>query len=327
VGHGLPLALYQRVRSSQLQYLALRPGIFAGRIQSGRVCEGHGDLRPEHVCLEDPPVVFDCVEFSLAFRAADVASELAFLAMECEFLEAPELGAALIAGYNGKVELLRAGQQAEAAATRSRRRARRYLQLASFYASEFHRPKLLVMVGAAGTGKSTIASALAEAVGAELVRTDAVRHELAGRRQADAAYRQGIYADSVTDETYRELFRRAASLLASGIATVLDGTFRDIRQRDEARQIAKRYGVDVHFLYCRCPSQVARARIADRIARREGISDARPTLHDIQQQELDSATDLEPPTTIYLDTCQPVPLLIQQILHSLAPAPAAPVHE
>ncbi len=53
--------------------------------------EGHGDLRPEHVCLLDRPVVFDGVEFSLPLRCSDVISELAFLAMECDFLSAHSL--------------------------------------------------------------------------------------------------------------------------------------------------------------------------------------------------------------------------------------------
>lgn len=48
-----------------------------------RVVEGHGDLRPEHVCLLNPPVVIDCLEFNREFRLVDPADELAFLAMEC----------------------------------------------------------------------------------------------------------------------------------------------------------------------------------------------------------------------------------------------------
>jgi aminoglycoside phosphotransferase family enzyme len=48
--------------------------------------EGHGDLRPEHVCLLDPPVVIDCLEFSVALRQTDPIDELAFLAMECGLL-------------------------------------------------------------------------------------------------------------------------------------------------------------------------------------------------------------------------------------------------
>ena len=42
------------------------------RIAKGQIVEGHGDLRPEHVCLEAPPVMFDRIEFSRALRLVDV---------------------------------------------------------------------------------------------------------------------------------------------------------------------------------------------------------------------------------------------------------------
>ena len=67
--------------------------------RAGRVVEGHGDLRPEHVWLGSPPAIIDCLEFSLALRTLDSADELGFLALECERLGAPELGAALLAQH------------------------------------------------------------------------------------------------------------------------------------------------------------------------------------------------------------------------------------
>lgn len=58
------------------------------RIDEGRVIDAHGDLRPEHVCLETPPVVIDPLEFDDDLRTLDAASELAFFALECERLDA-----------------------------------------------------------------------------------------------------------------------------------------------------------------------------------------------------------------------------------------------
>lgn len=66
--------------------------LLSARVAAGRVLEGHGDLRPEHICLVEPPAVIDCLEFNDAFRALDVADELAFLALECERLGAAALG-------------------------------------------------------------------------------------------------------------------------------------------------------------------------------------------------------------------------------------------
>ncbi len=69
------------------------------RIAEGRVVEAHGDLRPEHVCLEDPPVVIDPLEFDDDLRRLDAASELAFFALECERLDAAWFGERVFARY------------------------------------------------------------------------------------------------------------------------------------------------------------------------------------------------------------------------------------
>ena len=64
-----------------------------------RIVEGHGDLRPEHVCLTSPPVVIDCLEFNRAFRELDPVDELGFLAMECELLDGAFVGPVLFEAY------------------------------------------------------------------------------------------------------------------------------------------------------------------------------------------------------------------------------------
>jgi uncharacterized protein len=79
--------------------LRARPDLFASRVQAGKIVEGHGDLRPEHICMETPPVVIDCLEFSVELRTLDIADELGFLALECERLSAPHLGAVLFDVY------------------------------------------------------------------------------------------------------------------------------------------------------------------------------------------------------------------------------------
>lgn len=64
----------------------------------GLVVEGHGDLRPEHVCLTDPPVIFDRAETALELRVVDVFDEVGYLAAECRFLGLPNLGRRLLQG-------------------------------------------------------------------------------------------------------------------------------------------------------------------------------------------------------------------------------------
>jgi aminoglycoside phosphotransferase family enzyme len=80
-------------------FIERRRALFDQRIAQGRIVEGHGDLRPEHVCLLDEPVVFDCLEFNRRLRVVDPADELAYLALECERLGAGPVGSTLIDGY------------------------------------------------------------------------------------------------------------------------------------------------------------------------------------------------------------------------------------
>jgi aminoglycoside phosphotransferase family enzyme len=71
--------------------LAGLPRLFDDRADSGRIVDGHGDLRPEHICLLPQPVIIDCLEFDRELRLLDTASELAFLTLECQRLGAPDL--------------------------------------------------------------------------------------------------------------------------------------------------------------------------------------------------------------------------------------------
>jgi aminoglycoside phosphotransferase family enzyme len=101
---GLPeLGLGQsRVRAlaeAQLAFLAAHPSLFDRRVDEGRIVEGHGDLRPEHVCLAPEPAIIDCLEFSFELRVLDPADELAFLALECERLGDARVGRFFLDAY------------------------------------------------------------------------------------------------------------------------------------------------------------------------------------------------------------------------------------
>ena len=84
--YGLPVERIERICARQLDVLAARPWLDARR---GALVEGHGDLRPEHVCLDGEPQVIDCLDFSRALRTQDAVDDLGFLALECTRLGAP----------------------------------------------------------------------------------------------------------------------------------------------------------------------------------------------------------------------------------------------
>ena len=96
---GLGQDVPEGITRSQLGFLESHAELFDSRVRQGRIVEGHGDLRPEHVCLLPEPVVIDCLEFNREFRILDPADELGYLALECERLHAPEVGRWLLKSY------------------------------------------------------------------------------------------------------------------------------------------------------------------------------------------------------------------------------------
>jgi aminoglycoside phosphotransferase family enzyme len=96
---GLARDRVARLARDQLAFLERHRGLLDRRVEEGRIVEGHGDLRPEHICLTDDPAIIDCLEFSLVLRTVDPADELAFLALECERLGKPEVGRWFLESY------------------------------------------------------------------------------------------------------------------------------------------------------------------------------------------------------------------------------------
>lgn len=72
--------------------------LLRARAAQGHVLDGHGDLRPDHVCLLDPPVVIDCLEFNPQLRQVDPFDETAYLGLECDMAGAPWMASSLVAG-------------------------------------------------------------------------------------------------------------------------------------------------------------------------------------------------------------------------------------
>jgi aminoglycoside phosphotransferase family enzyme len=96
---GLTVETARAVHARLAEFARQTPGLLAPRAEQNRILEGHGDLRPEHVCLEARPVIFDRLEFNREFRLVDAVDELASLAMECERLGAAWIGRTLLDVY------------------------------------------------------------------------------------------------------------------------------------------------------------------------------------------------------------------------------------
>jgi aminoglycoside phosphotransferase family enzyme len=91
---GLPLGLVRRVDAIQRRFLDEKPDLLAARAYRHFIVDGHGDLRPEHIWLDQPIRIIDCIEFNPQLRAVDPIDEIAFLSVECD-----RLGASFAADY------------------------------------------------------------------------------------------------------------------------------------------------------------------------------------------------------------------------------------
>lgn len=96
----LPLERVRSLCRAQHAFVARRAPWFDERVHAGRIVEGHGDLRPEHVRLAPSVAVIDCLEFARALRIVDPADELGFLALECERLGEAAWGELLLRSYS-----------------------------------------------------------------------------------------------------------------------------------------------------------------------------------------------------------------------------------
>jgi len=299
-----------RIHGFQLQLLHLRPELFTKRVEGGFVVEGHGDLRAEHICLDEPIAIFDCIEFLDEFRFLDVADELAFLASDCDFIGATWVGSqlfahhekltgdrpdpALLAFYQSyracvraKVAALRAAQLAGTSDSAAMQEARNYLEFAGRYIPKNYRPLLLAVGGLSGTGKSTLARGVAEALSAHVLSSDVVRQELFAPPQIADAVPVEKYSLAGRSIVYDELLRRAASLLDQGVSVIIDATFAQTSDLEAVQTLCRQHAIRFLAVECCCPPDVALQRIAQRL---QAGNDASEAHADVYRQQSESRT-------------------------------------
>jgi aminoglycoside phosphotransferase family enzyme/predicted kinase len=326
-------------------FLENHAGLFRRRVADGRIREGHGDLRTDHVYLTDDSIrIVDCIEFNERFRYADVACDLAFLAMEMdeEGFSGPAADMidafvrrsgdlqfyALLDFYKCyramvrlKVNCLRLAQadvaQTEQAAAGAA--IDRFLALAYRYAIRFSRPVLWVVWGQVATGKSTVARALAETLDIGLLRSDVVRKALfegVAGKDTMADFGEGIYSRQATALTYGKLLRLAQAEVGQGRSVVLDATFSRRDRRREALRLSAETGAAIVFVECICSEATLRRRLAERTGT-ASVSDARLAHYDALKTAFEPGDELPERCRIRLDSEQPVEEGLRKIFKRL----------
>jgi aminoglycoside phosphotransferase family enzyme/predicted kinase len=302
VGDTLSSAQFGELTRRNRQFIDRRRDTFERRPSVGGICEGHGDLRCEHIYLsiDGAPTIIDCVEFNEALRYADVASDLAFLLMDMERLGAARQAHMLFDAYLRAssdpqvAELVnfykcyRATVRAKVASLKSRQREvlgperERAVKVSAEHfgsAVGYARlcgPALIVLYGLAGSGKSTVAGILARRLGCAHYNSDALRKQMfAGSLGSSAAdYRQGIYAPRHTRATYDALLAAARRELESGRNVILDASFRENSERTRAVESARQVGASLLMAECVASEGEIRRRLTMRSQQPDAISDA-----------------------------------------------------
>jgi len=89
---------FDLISSYALQFLR-REELFQQRVDSGYIRDCHGDLYSANICLAEKVYIYDCIEFNQRFRYCDVASDVAFLAMDLDFYGLDDLGRRFIDSF------------------------------------------------------------------------------------------------------------------------------------------------------------------------------------------------------------------------------------
>lgn len=280
-----------RIEHLALRFIDGRGPLFERRITRGHVRDGHGDLQAEDIfLLDDGPRILDCLDFDISLRWGDVLLDVAFLAMDLERLGHPDAAEQFLADYRefsaenwstslahhyiayrahvrAKVATLRADQTGERTADIDA------LQQLCLRHLELGQVRLVVIGGLPGTGKSTIATALADQADLVLLRTDEVRQQLSAGSLVGSDER---YSSTGVDAVYQETMRRAERLLRRGESVIVDATWSSATHRDEARSLAERNLVDLVEIECTAPRDVCDLRIRGRLEAGVDASEATP---------------------------------------------------
>jgi uncharacterized protein len=309
------------------QRAAALGSLFDARLATGMVREGHGDLHLANlVLLRDRIVAFDGIEFDPGLRWIDVQSETAFLLMDLESRGQLALGwrffnawLAALGDYDGlavlpwylvyrhlvraKIDSIRLAQpgldEADQATLRARRAA--HLERAAQHARP-SAPRLVLMHGLSGSGKSRLAGRLAPRLPAVWLRSDLERKRLHGLdpwAHAPAGLHAGLYRPESSARTYERLAEVSRIALGAGLNIIVDAAFLEAGRREQFIRLALDQGAQLVLLACEAPAALLRARVD---ARRNDPSDAGLAVLDAQLAAPPERTPLESPYRLVVDT-------------------------
>jgi hypothetical protein len=303
--------------------------LIEARWMGGRVKECHGDLHCRNVVRSSGRLVaFDGLEFEPAFRWIDVAEEIAFLFMDLSRRGGQAHANAFLNGYlarSGDFEatrlvrlygahraLVRAKVAAVdcTAANASKQREQLRSDHAAYIAVAGdllnpRNPRIVLMTGLSGSGKTWLARQLTPRMGAIHVRSDVERKRLASlpaHASSRSGIDQGLYSPDASVDTYRRLAACAANIIAGGFCALVDATFQRRADRALFSKLSADAGASLVLVRCRAPIEVLRARVVERSRKGGDASEADLAVLEHQQATFEAIDPGEALEVIDADT-------------------------
>ena len=99
VGKTISMKNFKLIREGINDFMKEKLSFFEKRVADGRVRDCHGDIHSGNIFVTDRIYVFDAIEFNERFRYSDVASDIAFLAMDLDFKQREDLSIFFVKRY------------------------------------------------------------------------------------------------------------------------------------------------------------------------------------------------------------------------------------
>jgi aminoglycoside phosphotransferase family enzyme/predicted kinase len=345
VGKPIEKAAYSHICNYTRSFINSNKPLLLSRIKQDLIKEGHGDLYSANICFDktnNAVYIFDCIEFNKRFRCGDVASDVAFLAMDLDYHGLPTLSNYFVRSFSDQIgdarllELMdfykcyRACVRSKIGCftwasdgidcdtkEKARRQASKYFRLALNYAGGIGIPDLYVFFGLSGTGKTVIASAWAKNRQLPFYNSDRVRKEFVARIPTEERhwepFGQGIYSQQQTLKTYRALACLAGRHLMQGEPVILDATYRDRKERLRLLELAKEAKASIHFILCTCPEQEIKERLTHRARIETQVSNGRWEIYLKQKEVFAPTDDLDQDHLMILPTNRPISELLDEL--------------
>jgi aminoglycoside phosphotransferase family enzyme len=99
VGKTISLKDFKLIRERTTDFMKRNASLLEKRMAEDRVRDCHGDIHSGNIFVADRIYIFDAIEFNERFRFSDVASDVAFLAMDLDFKKRSDLSGFFVDRY------------------------------------------------------------------------------------------------------------------------------------------------------------------------------------------------------------------------------------